>query len=116
MRREPALVYIGLLAPVVQAITAFVLVANPDVAGAVNAGAVAVAGAITAWMVNSDRLVPALTGAAQALIAVVVAFGIDWTTEQQAALMVPLGIVASIIVRDRVTAPVASDGTVNGLA
>lgn len=105
LRREPAMLWIGLIAPVVQAVTAFLLATDTTTQGIVNAAAVALAGAITAFMVRSDNLLPALTGAAQALIAVVVAFGVDWTPEQQASLMVPIGIVAAYIVRDRVTAP-----------
>lgn len=106
LRREPALLWIGLLAPIVQAVTAFVLNADPHTAGIVNAAAVAIAGAVTAALVRSDQLVPALTGAAQAVIAVIAAFGAEWSTEQQAALLVPVGMVAAFVVRDRVTAPV----------
>lgn len=106
LKREPALFYISLLAPVVQALAAFLFVDDPAMQGVINAAAVAVAGAITAFLVRADNLLPALTGAAQAVIALLVAFGLDWSAEQQAALMVPIGIVAGYIVRDRVTAPV----------
>lgn len=108
IRREPALLWIGLLAPVVQALAAFVFAADPTTQGVVNAAAVAIAGAITAVVVRAENMVPALVGALQALIALIIAFGTDWTSEQQAALMVPLGMLASIIVRDRVVAPVAA--------
>lgn len=106
LKREPALLLIGLLAPIVAAVSAFVFAANPDVQGAVNAVAVAVAGAITAFMVKSDNLLPAITGAVQAVIALVLAFGVGWDSGQQAALMVALGAIAAFLVRDRVTAPV----------
>jgi hypothetical protein len=115
LNREPALLWIALLAPIVQAISAFVFEASPEMQGVVNAAAVAIAGAVTAFLVRSDQLLPALTGAAQAVIALVVAFGADWSTEQQAALMVPIGIIAGYIVRDRVTAPVPA-ATVNRAA
>lgn len=108
VKREPALLYISLLAPIVQALVAFLFVDDPATQGVVNAAAVAVAGAITAFLVKADNLLPALTGAAQALIALLIAFGLDWSAEQQAALMVPIGIVAGYIVRDRVVAPVAA--------
>lgn len=108
IQREPATVYMGLLAPIVAVLAAFVFAANPDLQGAINAAAVAIAGAITAFLVTSDNLLPAITGAAQALIALVVAFGLDWSSTQQASLMVAVGVIASIIVRDRVTAPVAA--------
>ena len=117
LNREPAVLWIGLIAPVVSALAAFVLEADPTRQGIVNTAAVAVAGAITAWLVRSDRLLPALTGAIQALIALVVAFGAGWTSAQQAAVMVPLGMIAAIVVRDRVVAPVpAADGGAHHLA
>lgn len=106
IKREPALLYVGLLAPVVQALAAFVFAASPTVQGAVNAVAVALAGAITAFLVRSDNLVPAITGAFQAVIALILAFGVHWSSEQQASLMIAIGAVVAIIVRDRVTAPV----------
>lgn len=112
LKREPALFYISLIAPIVQALVAFLLVDNPTTQGIVNAAAVAVAGAITAFLVKSDNLLPALTGAAQAVLAMLVAFGAGWSPEQQAALMVPVGIIAGYIVRDRVQAPVPAP-TVN---
>lgn len=108
LRREPALLWIGLLAPVVQALAAFLWGADTTTQGIVNAAAVAIAGAITAFVVRADNLVPALVGAAQAVIALVMAFGTDWSPEQQAAVMVPLGMIASIVVRDRVVAPVTA--------
>lgn len=103
--REPALLWIGLLAPIVQAVAAFAFDTDPATQGIINAAAVAVAGAVTAFLVRADNLVPAITGAIQALFALAVAFGAGWTSEQQAALMVPLGLVVSILVRDRVVAP-----------
>ena len=65
--REPATLWIGLVAPIVAALAAFVFAANPDLQGVINAAAVAVAGAITAFLVRSDNLLPAITGAIQAL-------------------------------------------------
>lgn len=113
LSREPALLWIGLVAPVVQALAAFVFAANPEVQGAINAAAVAIAGAITAFLVKADNLVPAITGALQAVIALVLAFGVDWSSEQQASLMVALGAVAAFLVRDRVTAPTPAPAIVD---
>jgi len=113
VRREPALLLISLLAPTVQALAAFVFAADATTQGVVNAAAVAVAGAITAVMVRAENMVPAITGAAQALIALVVAFGADWDASQQAALMVPIGIIAGYVVRERVVAPVSSTTAVS---
>lgn len=116
LRREPAILWISLVAPIVQAIAAFVFVTNPDTQAVVNAAAVAVAGAITAWLVRADNLLPALTGAAQAVIALTIGLGADWTPEQQAALMVPVGIIAGYVVRDRVVAPIPAVDTTTRLA
>ena len=106
IRREPALFWVGLVAPVVQALVAFLLVNDPAVQALVNAAAAALAGAVTAFLVRADNLVPAITGAAQALIALVVGLGLAWSPEQQALLMVPIGMLAAYLVRDRVVAPV----------
>jgi hypothetical protein len=106
IRREPALLWIGLVAPVAQALVAFLLVDRPDIQALVSAAIVAGAGAVTAFLVRADNLVPALTGAAQAVIALLVGLGLAWAPEHQAALMVAVGQVAAFVVRDRVVAPV----------
>jgi hypothetical protein len=116
LSREPALLYIGLLAPVVQAVAAFVLNASPTLQGAVNALAVALAGAITAALVRADNLVPAITGAFQAVLALVLALGWDLTSEQQATVMVAVGAIAAVVVRDRVVAPVPAAVASTGVA
>lgn len=105
LKREPALLYIGLLAPLVQALSAFLFDVNPAVQGAVNALAVALAAAITTYLVRGEDLVPAIVGAFQALIALVLAFGVDWSGDQQASLMIAISAIAAIVVRDRVVAP-----------
>ncbi len=116
LSREPALLYVGLLAPVAQAVSAFVLDVNPAVQGAVNALAVALAGAITAALVRADNLVPAITAAFQAAVALVLAYGVDWSSDQQASLMIALGAVTAVVVRDRVVAPVPAVDTTTRLA
>jgi hypothetical protein len=106
LRREPAMLWIGAAPAIVAALAAFVFSGDPAVQGGVNAAAVAVAGAITAFLVKSDNLLPAITGAIQAVIALVVAFGAHWDATQQTLLVTAMGVVAAIIVRDRVDAPV----------
>lgn len=104
--REPAALYIGLIAPVVACLAAFVFAAQPETQTVVNAAALAVAGAVTAFVVKSDNLLPAITGAVTALVSVAVALGAQLDSAQQAALTVALGAIAAVVVRDRVTAPV----------
>ncbi len=104
-RREPATLLMGVISPVIAAVSAFVLASRPDVQGAVNVAAVAVTGAITAYLVRSDKLLPAVTAAIQAIIHMVTAWGLDWTSAQQAQLQIALAAVFAYVVRDRVTAP-----------
>ncbi len=105
-RREPATLFIGLIAPVVACLAAFLFATEPGTQTIVNAAALAVAGAITAFMVKSDNLLPATTGAVAALVSVAVALGLALDAGQQAALVVAVGAIAAVVVRDRVTAPV----------
>lgn len=112
LRREPALLWIGAVPPIVAALVAFVFSGDPTVQGIANAAAVAVVGAITAFLVKSDNLLPAISGAIQAVIALIVAFGAHWDVTQQALLVTAMSVVAAIVVRDRVTAPVPAP-TVN---
>ena len=49
---------------------------------------------------------PLILGAIQALIALAVGLGLQWTPEQQTLVMVPIGIIVGILTRDRVVAPV----------
>jgi hypothetical protein len=104
-RREPAMIC-GIVVAILQALAAFWLSADGDMQGVVNTALVLVGGAVTAVLVRSDQLVPLLTGAAQAVVAVFVAFGYDWSPTQQAALMAPVALLAAYLVRDRVVAPV----------
>lgn len=105
LRREPA-VLAGILVAIVQALTAFLLTNDVETAVLVNAAAAALAGAVVGFLVRADNLLPLLTGAAQAVIACLVGFGLDWDPSQQAALMAPIALIAAYVVRDRVTAPV----------
>ena len=104
LKREPALLYIGLLAPLGQLLTVLFPLVEPWQTVCL-AGLPAIAGLVTAYLVSSEKLVPSLLGAAQAVLAVVVAMGLDLTDGQQASLLSFVGLVVSIVVRDRVLAP-----------
>lgn len=77
---------------------------------AINALAVALAGLCTAILVNSDKLVPAIIGVAQAVLTVGLAAGWHATPDQQAAAMTLVGLVAAGFVRTQVDAPVDANG------
>jgi hypothetical protein len=105
IRREPAALLIGLLVPLVSCLSAFLFAADAGTQTVVNAAAVAVAGAITAFLVRSDNLLPAITGAVTAIVSVAVALGLRLDSTQQVALIAALGAISAVVVRDRVTAP-----------
>lgn len=103
--REPSLIWIGFLAPGVQLLAAFVFAANPTLQGVINAAAAAIAGAVVAYLVKAEDLVALMAGAVQAVLAVVLAFGVHLDSTQQASIMAFAGLVIAVAVRDRVVAP-----------
>lgn len=106
IRREPALILIGVVGPLVSLIVSFVPGMNPVLQSALIGLAVAVAGVVTAVMVGGDKLAPAILGVAQAVVTWGLAAGFDLTAEQQAGFLTVVGIFVAAFVRTQVTAPV----------
>ena len=102
--REPA-VWAGLVAVAVQFVAAFVVNVSQDVQTGVNIAAVAVLGLLVAIKVH-DGVIAALTGVAQAALALGMNLGLDWSADKQAAWMAIVTVVAQAFVRTQVTAPV----------
>lgn len=102
--REPSVI-LGLVAVVVQFFSAFAMEVRPDTQTAVNAAAAAAVGLLVAWKVH-DGVLAALTGFAQAGLALGMNLGLDWSTAKQAAAMAFITVVAQAFVRTQVTAPV----------
>lgn len=101
LSREPALLLIGVIAPLAQLLLSFA----PWQAGVVtglNATAVAAAGVLTAVFLRRDQLVPALTGAGQAVIVLVLGLGLAVSPDQQALFMTVVGLVVAAFVRTQV--------------
>jgi hypothetical protein len=102
--REPA-VWAGLVAVAVQFVSAFVVDVSQDTQTAVNVAAAALLGLLVAFKVG-DGQVAALTGLAQAALALGMNLGLDWSADRQAAVMAAITVVAQAFVRTQVTAPV----------
>ncbi|MFF3547035.1 hypothetical protein ACFYXD_35010 [Streptomyces platensis] len=103
--REPSAI-LGLVAVIVQFVSAFGLKVDADTQTAVNAVAAAAIGLILAFQVG-DGVIAALTGFAQAGIALGMNLGLGWSADKQAAAMALVTVLAHFwLVRDRVTAPV----------
>lgn len=101
--REPALI-VGFLAMAAQLVPPMVTALSPSWAGVVNAAVVTVAGALTAWLVHSAKLAPAILGAAQALLALGLALGLHLGTGTQAQIMAVISAAVAMFVRTQVTA------------
>jgi hypothetical protein len=85
---------------------------NEPVQAAINAFLLAAASVYTAVKVRSDALLPLLTGAFKAGVALLVTFGVPLDTPQQAALLTTLSLVTGLFVRSQVLAPITVDGEV----
>lgn len=106
--REPALI-LALVAATVQMVSAFIFPLTAGQQGVLNALAVAVAGLVTAVLVRSDQLAPALLGVVQAILALGLAFGLALDTASQAVIMSFAAAIVAMFVRTQVTAPVSAE-------
>lgn len=103
-KREPAL-WLALVASLVSMVSAFLIELTVEQQGVLNAAAVAVAGLVTAIMVRSDQLVPAILGVVSALFAVSLAFGWGLSPEDQVVIMTFATAAVHMFVRTQVMAP-----------
>lgn len=103
--REPALI-VAFVVSLVMTVCAFVFPLTVDQQGILNAVAVAVAGVVTALMVKSDQLAPAILGLVKAVLALGLAFGLGLSTANQAVIMTAAAALVAAFVRTQVTAPV----------
>ncbi len=102
--REPALALIAFAAPLVQLILVSLTDLTPEAQAAANAAIVAVAGAVTAWLVDEEKLVASLAGAVQAVAALLAVHAAGLDAEQATALSGALALAVGAFVRTQVTA------------
>ncbi len=107
--REPAL-WLGLLRAVIYALSIYVIPISEDLGVALVAAAAAGFGLWEAAVVARERLVPMIMGFAEALLALVLAFGVNLSAEQTGAVMLVVAAVVSVATRTQVSAPVGADG------
>ncbi|MFI0406567.1 hypothetical protein [Actinomadura sp. 3N508] len=84
--RDPATI-LAFVSAAIQMAVAFGLDWSHTQTAAVNAGAAAVLGLLTACFVARDQILPAIIGFTQAAVTVGLAFGLDWTADQTAMFM-----------------------------
>lgn len=91
---------VAIVASLVQVLLVFSVPGITDVtAGAIIATVTALSGLVTAYLVNRNRLIPAITGFVQSLIALAVGFGLTLSEEQISAMMALVTVVAGLVVR-----------------
>lgn len=101
--REPAAI-LAFSAIVVKLVAAFWVVVTPDQQTWINAVIAAIVGLVVAVIVH-DGLIAAITGGAQAVLALSVGFGLDWSTDKQAIVMSAVALASAFFIRTQVTAP-----------
>ena len=107
--REPAVI-LAFVAGMISLVSALVVPLSPLQQAALNGAAFAIAGLVTAWIVRSDRLLPAVVGLAEAGFAVALAFGVEVSAEVQSAVVGFVGVAFAMFVRTQVTAPFGPNG------
>ncbi|QBI56768.1 hypothetical protein EKD16_25135 (plasmid) [Streptomonospora litoralis] len=107
--RDPAL-WLGALRAGLYALTVFALPLSEAQTAAIMAAVAAAVGIWEAWAVAKDRLVPAIKGFAEALLVLLLAFGVDLSEAQTAAAMGVVTTALALWTRTQVTAAVDADG------
>lgn len=112
--REPALLIAALLAPAVQ--TGLLVWGGLSDGGQAvwNAVAAAVAGVIMAVLAAGDRLAPAITGLAVAVLALAAWYGWHLDARQQTEILSLVSLATGLFLRTQITAPVDADGRPRG--
>ena len=103
--REPAVI-LGLIAAVVQLLSATLMDWSIAQQGYINAVAVAVAGVLIAWAVSEEAVFAALSGVVGAVIALMLSFGLNLSSDLQSSIMVAVTAIGAFWARTQVTAKV----------
>src|SRR4051812_22935337 len=94
LARFPALT-LGMVSSIVQAVSGLFLALSPHQTALINALVVAVLGVVTAWLVKGDALVAAFVRVRQAMLALLVGFGLNLPPDLQAPIMAFLAAAAA---------------------
>lgn len=103
--REPVYL-LGFIAAFLQALSAFGVDISDGTQTAINAVSAAAVGIITAIVLKNGALAAAIVQFAQAVMALCVGLGLDWTADDQSKVMAAIGALVTLWLREKVTAPV----------
>lgn len=98
-------------AAILQLISVFLFPLTNEQLSLVNGALALIAGAITAFAVSAEKGLAALVAVGNAVVQVAIGFGLDLTTGQVAALATALTVIAGLITRTQVIAPVGAVAT-----
>lgn len=101
-QREPAILIMGIVGALIQFISVFVFPLTDEQQGVLNGLVAVLVGAVTAALVSWEKVLPLLVGAVQAVLAVGIAFGLEWTPAQQTTLLALVGAIAAAWTRTQV--------------
>lgn len=107
--REPAAI-VAVIKGVITLIALTLLPLSADQQTALNALAAIVLAAVVAWQVSAEKVFAFVIGLVEAGLYVATSFGLHWSQDKQAALLVVVGAIVALVTRDRVVAPVGPTG------
>jgi hypothetical protein len=103
--RFPALA-LGALASIGQVLPALAFSVTPNQQSLIAALIVAILGAGTSWLTKGDSLVASLVAVGQAMLALMLGFGLHLSPDLQGAIMALVAAAAAAYVHTQVSAPV----------
>jgi hypothetical protein len=103
--REPVYL-LGFIAALLQALSAVGVDISDGTQTAINAASAAAVGVITAIVLKNGALAAMLVQFAQAVMALCVGLGLDWSADHQSKVMAAIAALITLWLRERVTAPV----------
>jgi len=103
--REPVY-FLGFIAALLEALSAFGVDLTAQTQTLINAVAAAAVGLISAVVLKNGALAAAIVQFAQAVMALAVGFGLDWSADDQSKVMAAIGALVTLWLREKVTAPV----------
>ncbi len=103
--REPVYL-LGFIAALLQALSAFGVDISDGTQTLINAVSAAAVGLITAIVLKNGALAAMLVQFAQAVMALCVGLGLDWSADHQSKVMAAIAALITLWLREKVTAPV----------
>jgi len=107
--REPVYL-LGFIAAFLQALSAFGVDISDNTQTLINAVSAAAVGLITAVVLKTGALASMLVQFAQAVMALCVGLGLDWSADHQSKVMAAIAALVTLWLREKVTAPVPAVG------